>query len=121
MFLKLDYLKVDVSHKLEVGLALRFGNKVRSELRMSMSEVSHVTDDSDVLNVTVNNDMKKLEKSSSSFRAHYHRARAELELKFFELFLIRAFFEPKNYEPTSSRAFPELLAYSVPSPSRAEL
>ena len=74
---------------------------------MRMIEVIHVTDVSDVLNVIVNNDMKKLEKSLSSFRAHYHRARAELE--------------PKNFEPTSSRAFPELLAHSVPSPSRAEL
>ena len=71
-----------------------------------MIEVIHVTDVSDVLNVIVNNDMKKLEKSLSSFRAHYHRARAELE--------------PKNFEPTSSRAFPELLAHSVPSPSRAK-
>ena len=94
MFLKLDYLKVDVSHKLEVGIALRFGNKVRSELRMSMSEVSHVTDDSDVLNVTVDNDMKKLEKSLSSFRAHYHRARAELEPTYFEL----------SYDPSLFRA-----------------
>ena len=73
---------------------------------MRMIEVIHVTDVSDVLNVIVDNDMKKLEKSLSSFRAHYHRARAELE--------------PKNFEPTSSRAFPELLAHSVPSPSRAE-
>ena len=73
---------------------------------MRMIEVIHVTDVSDVLNVIVNNDMKKLEKSLPSFRAHYHRARAELE--------------PKNFEPTSSRAFPELLAHSVPSPSRAE-
>ena len=73
---------------------------------MCMIEVIHVTDVSDVLNVIVNNDMKKLEKSLSSFRAHYHRARAELE--------------PKNFEPTSSRAFPELLAHSVSSPSRAE-
>ena len=31
MCLKFNYLKVDVSHKLEVGLALRFGNNQKSE------------------------------------------------------------------------------------------
>ena len=63
---------------------------------------------------------QKLEKGSSSFRAYLHRARAELEPYFFELFMIRAFFEPESIEPTSSRAFTELLALLLPSPSRAE-
>ena len=31
MCLKFNYLKVVVSHKLEVGLALRFGNNQKSE------------------------------------------------------------------------------------------
>ena len=92
MFLKLDYLKVDVSHKLEVGIALRFGNKVRSELRMSMNKVSHVTDVSDVLNFTVNNNMKKLEKGSSSFKAHQNR-RAQLEPHCFQ-----AFYDPSLFQ-----------------------
>ena len=59
-----------------------------------MIEVIHVTDVSDVLNVIVNNDMKKLEKSLSSFRAHYHRARAQLKPTYFKLF----------YDPSLFRA-----------------
>ena len=61
---------------------------------MRMIEVIHVTDVSDVLNVIVNNDMKKLEKSSSSFRAYYHRVRAELKPTYFEL----------SYDPSLFRA-----------------